>query len=305
MSATSPGMSTNNGPTPERILHRLDWQVIRRLDGLLQGDYRTLFYGHGLDFTDLREYHEQDDIRHIDWNVTARMNNLYVRQYVEDREITSWFLVDRSPSMGFGPVERPKEMVLIDLVATLARLLTRNGNRVGAILYNNRIERTIPPRGGRNQVLRLTRDLLRKTDTPLKTMTDLKVLFDAGLNSFKRRSLVFVISDFISEPGWQRSLSLLNRRHELIGIRLWDPREVELPNAGLIVVEDSETGEQLFVETSNPEFRRRFFEAAERRETTLKENLNRAGVDLFAISTEEDLVSAIVRMAALRKKRRR
>jgi uncharacterized protein (DUF58 family) len=133
----------------------------------------------------------------------------------------------------------------------------------------------------------------------------LNVLLNAGLSTFKRRSLVFVISDFISEPGWQRPLSLLNRRHELIGIHLWDPREVELPNAGLIVVQDSETGEQIHVDTSNPEFRRRFLKAAERREATLKENLKRAGVDLFAISTEEDLVSAIVRMAALRKKRKR
>jgi uncharacterized protein (DUF58 family) len=303
MSATAATTATINAPTPERILQRLDWQVIRRLDGLLQGDYRTLFYGAGLDFSDLREYQLQDDIRHIDWNVTARMNSLYVRQYVEDREITSWFLLDLSPSMRFGPVERPKEMVLLDLVTTLARLLTRNGNRVGAILFNNRIEGTIPPRGGRNHVLRLIRELLRETTTPIKMMTDLKVLLDAGLNTFKRRSLIFVISDFISEPGWQRPLSLLNRRHELIGIRLWDPREVELPNAGLIVVEDSETGEQLYVDTSNPDFRRRFTAAAERREAALKENLSRAGVDLFAISTTEDLVGAIVRMAALRKKR--
>jgi len=305
MSAIALTPPPHKTPTPERILQRLDWQVIRRLDGLLQGDYRTLFYGDGLDFADLREYQLQDDIRHIDWNVTARMNSPYVRQYVEDREITAWFLLDLSPSMGFGPAERPKEMVLIDLVTTLARLLTRSGNRVGAILYNNRIERTIPPRGSRNQVLRLTRELLREADAPSKTTTDLNVLLNAGLNTFKRRSLVFVISDFISEPGWQRPLSLLNRRHELIGIRLWDPREVELPSAGVIVVEDAETGEQLFVDTSNPEFRRRFLEAAERREGALKENLKRAGADLFAISTEEDLTGAIVRMAALRKKRRR
>jgi uncharacterized protein (DUF58 family) len=296
--ATSP-------PTPERILQRLDWQVIRRLDGLLQGDYRTLFYGIGVDFADLREYQAQDDIRHIDWNVTARMNTPYVRQYVEDRDITAWFLLDISPSMGFGPVEHPKEQVLADFVATLARLLTRNGNRVGAILYNNRIERTIPPRSGRNQVLRLIRDVLRKTAPPAGVTTDLNTLLHAGLNTLKRRSLVFLISDFISEAGWERPLTLLNRRHELIAVRLWDPREVELPNAGWIVVEDSETGEQLQVDTGDHVFRRRFFEAAQRREATLQENLIQAGVDLFSISTEEDLVPAIVRMATLRKRRRR
>ena len=305
MNATLPAASAKSGLLPEQILHRLDWRVIRRLDGLLQGDYRTLFYGDGLDFADLREYQVEDDIRHIDWNVTARMNSLYVRQYVEERDVTAWFLLDLSPSMGFGPLERPKETVLIDLATTLARLLTRNGNRVGAILYKNRVERTIPPRGGRNQVLRLTRELLREMEKPGKAMTDLGVLLKAGLNTFKKRSLVFVISDFISQPGWERQLSLLNQRHELIGIRLWDAREVALPDAGLIVMEDAETGEQLYVDTGHPEFRKRFFEAAQRREAALKQTLKQAGVDLFSMSTEEDLVSAIVHMAALRKKRRR
>ena len=297
--------ATSSRATPERLLHQLEWRVIRRLDGLLQGDYRTLFYGTGTDFADLREYEPRDDIRHIDWNVTARMNSPYVRQYVEDRDITAWFLLDLSPSMGFGPAERPKELVLTDFVATLARLLTRSGNRIGAILYNNRIERTIPPRSGRNQVLRLMRDLLRESSAPTGATTDLNELLNAGLNTLKRRSLVFVISDFISETGWERPLALLKRRHELIAIRLYDPRETELPNAGMIVIEDAETGEQLMVDTSNPIFRRRFQEASQRREATLKENTRRVGVDLFAISTEEDLVSAIVRMAALRKKRRR
>lgn len=290
--------------TPERILHRLDWRVIRRLDGLLQGDYRTLFYGDGLDFADLREYQLEDDIRHIDWNVTARTNSLHVRQYVEDREITAWFLLDVSPSMAFGPAHRPKQRVLIDLVTTFARLLTRSGNRVGAIIYNNRIERTIPPRTGKNQVLRLARELLRQSEAPAKSTSDLNVLLNAALNTFKRRSLLFIVSDFISEPGWERPLSILNRRHELVAMRLWDPRELELPDAGMIVVEDAETGEHLYVDTSNPAFRRRFLQAAQRREEELKETIRRSGAELFTVSTEEDLVRAIVRMAALRKKRR-
>lgn len=291
--------------TPERLLRQLEWRVIRRLDGLLQGDYRTLFYGTGTDFADLREYEPRDDIRHIDWNVTARMNSPYVRQYVEDRDITAWFLLDLSPSMGFGPLTRPKELVLTGFVATLAQLLIRSGNRIGAILYNNRIERTIPPRSGRNQVLRLMQALLRKGEAPAGTTTDLNELLYAGLNTFKRRSLVFVISDFHSEAGWERPLALLGRRHELIAVRLYDPRETELPDAGMLVVEDAETGEQLMVDTSNATFRRRFQEVARRREAVLKENVRRAGVALFAISTEEDLVGAIVRMAALRKGRRR
>src|SRR5262245_31644338 len=168
-------MSTQtSASTPERILQRLDWQVIRRLDGLLQGDYRSLFYGYGVDFADLREYQPEDDIRYIDWNVTARMDTPYVRQYVEDREITAWFLLDLSPSMDFGQIESLKRTVLIDFVTTFARLLTRHGNRIGAIFYGSRVERTIPARGGRLQVLRLVNDLLKQprlAQTPFTNLT--------------------------------------------------------------------------------------------------------------------------------------
>src|SRR5258706_10793734 len=162
-----------SAPTPERILQRLDWQVIRRLDGLLQGDYRSLFYGYGLDFADLREYQPEDDVRYIDWNVTARMDTPYVRQYVEDREISAWFLLDLSPSVDFGTLVRQKRAVLIDLVTTMARLLTRHGNRVGAILYGSHVERTIPARGGRIQVLRLANDLLKHPPLARAPFTDL------------------------------------------------------------------------------------------------------------------------------------
>src|SRR5512146_2138838 len=153
---TSEGMQTpEHAQTPERILQRLDWQVIRRLDGLLQGDYRSLFYGFDVDFADLREYQPEDDVRYIDWNVTARMNTPYVRQYTEDREITAWFLLDLSPSMDFRGIQSLKRSVLIDFVATFARLLTRHGNRVGAVFYGRRVEHTIPPTSGKVQVLRL------------------------------------------------------------------------------------------------------------------------------------------------------
>jgi len=305
MSETKVSAAANSAATPEQILHRLDWHVIRRLDGLLQGDYRTLFYGVGLDLADLREYQPPDDIRHIDWNVTARMNSPYVRQFVEDRELTSWFLLDLSPSMGFGLIDRSKKMVLVDFAATLARLLTRSGNRVGAILFNNQINRIIPPRSGKIQVLRLVKDLLREDDKIGGDETDLKVLLGAALNSFKRRSLVFLISDFFSLPGWERPLTLLNQHHEVIVVRLYDSREHELPDAGIMIVEDAETGEQLTVDTSNPEFRHRFKEIHERREIMLKESLKRAGTDLFTISTEDNLVKAILRLANLRKMRRK
>jgi uncharacterized protein (DUF58 family) len=291
--------------TPERILQRLDWKVVRRLDGLLQGDYRSLFYGYGVDFADLREYQPQDDIRYIDWNVTARMDTPYVRQYMEDREVTAWFLLDLSPSVDFGSLQSLKRSVLIDFVTTIARLLTRHGNRVGAMFYSSRIERTIPARGGRIQVLRLVNELLRQPQLPRAPFTNLTPLFEAALNTLKTRSLVFIVSDFICEPGWERALSLLNRRHEVLAIRLWDPREVELPDIGPVLMEDSETGEQLYVDTHDRRFRLRFAEAGRRRQAELEQTFKRAGVDALSLSTEEDLVRAIVRFATLRQQRRR
>ncbi|CAA9558459.1 MAG: hypothetical protein PA3071 [uncultured Thermomicrobiales bacterium] len=293
-----------SAPTPEAVLQRLDWQVVRRLDGLLQGDYRSLFYGHGLDFADLREYQPEDDIRHIDWNVTARMNAPHVRQYVEDREITGWFLLDLSPSMDFGAVQSLKRTVLIDLATTLARVLTRGGNRVGALLYGNRVERTIPPRGGRAQVLRLVNEILQQPQLPRAPFTDLAPLLEAGLHTIRKRSLLVIVSDFIGAPGWERPLRQLRRRHEVLAVRLWDPREVELPDIGPIIMEDAETGEQLWVDTRDKKFRQRFHEAARRREAALHDSFSRAGIDTMSLSTEEDLVRAIVRFAARRKHRK-
>ena len=292
-------------PTPERILQRLDWKVIRRLDGLLQGDYRSLFYGYGVDFADLREYQPEDDVRYIDWNVTARMNTPYIRQYVEDREITAWFLLDLSPSVDFGGSQNLKRTVLIDFVTTVARLLTRHGNRVGAMFYDSKIECTIPARGGRIQVLRLVNDLLKQQPLHRAPFTDLSPLIQGGLYAIKRRALVFIISDFISAPGWERPLSLLNQRHEVLAVRLWDPREVEMPDIGPVVMEDAETGEQLYVDTHDRGFRTRFTEAARKREAAINDVFKRTGVDVLSLSTEEDLVRAMVRFAGLRRQRRK
>jgi uncharacterized protein (DUF58 family) len=290
---------------PERLLQRLDWHVIRRLDGLLQGDYRSLFQGQGVDLANLREYQPGDDVRYIDWNVTARVDVPYVRQYTEDREVTAWFLLDLSPSVDYGTVgeDRQKRTVLIEFVTTIARLLTRHGNRVGAVLYGERVERTIPARGGRDQVLRLARDLMAHPRLPRSALTDLAPLLDRG-RSIPRRSMVFILSDFLGVPGWERSLSLLNRRHEVLVVRLLDPREVALPDAGPMILEDAETGEQLYVDTSDRGFRERFKAAADRREATLRTAFRQCGVDAVSISTDDDLVRAIVRIARERRARR-
>ena len=270
----------------------------------MQGDYRSLFYGYGVDFADLREYQPQDDIRYIDWNVTARMDTPYIRQYTEDREISAWFLLDLSPSVDFGTMGNQKRTMLIDFVATMSRVLTKHGNRIGAMFYGSKIEHTIPARGGRMQVLRLVNDLLKYPRLPRAPFTDLTPLLRGGLNAIKKRSLVFVISDFICEPGWERPLKLLNQRHEVLVVRLWDKNEVELPDVGTVIIEDAETGEQLYVDTHDKGFRRRFQEAALRREADLTEAFKRSGVDALSLSTGEDLVRAIVRFAKMRQQRR-
>jgi uncharacterized protein (DUF58 family) len=275
--------------------------VIRPLDGILQGDYRSLFYGYGLDLADLREYQPGDDIRYIDWNVTARLDTPYIRQYHEDREIAAWFLLDLSPSVDFGTVNSLKRDGLIDFVTVLARLLTRHGNRVGAILYDNRVERVIPASGGRLHVLRLINDLLRQPRLTAAPLTDLNVLIETGFRMIRRRSLVFIISDFISAPGWEKPLALLNRKHEVLAVRLWDPSENELPDVGLVLMQDAETGEQAWVDTHESRFRRRFTEIVQRRQANLDAAFRSADVDVLALSTEDDLVRAIVQFAAQRK----
>ena len=290
--------------TPESILQRLDWQVIRPLDGILQGDYRSLFYGFGLDLADLREYQPGDDIRHIDWNVAARLGTPYVRQFIEDREIAAWFLLDLSPSVDFGTAHSLKRDCLMEVVAVLARLLTRRGNRTGAILYDRQIERVIPARGGRLHVLRLIHDLLRQPSLPAAPFTDLGVLLEAALRMIRRRSLIFIVSDFISVPGWEGALRLLSRRHEVLAVRLWDPCEKELPDMGLVLMQDAETGEQLWVDTGDRRFRQRYSEAAQQRQAVLDTALRRARVDVLSLSTEDDLVRVIVQFAARRKQQK-
>ncbi len=289
---------------PEDRLRRLEWTVLRRLDGWLQGDYRTIFRGQGLDLADIREYVAGDDVRHIDWNVTARMDSPYVREYHEDREITAQFLLDVSPSVDFGTAAALKRDLLIDFAAVLSRLLTRHGNRVGAVVYGNGVERVIPARSGRMQVLRLINELQRRPRLERAPATALADLLDTALRSIRRRSLVFVISDFFSTPGWERPLNQLSRRHETLAIRLVDPREREIPEIGMVVMNDAETGEHLWIDTSDRKFRRRFEDVVKRREAALAETFRRAGVDVLELDTETDLVRSVVRFANMRKLRR-
>lgn len=287
----------------EHVLRRLEWTVLRRLDGLLQGDYRTLMRGTGMDLADLREYQHHDDVRHIDWNVTARLQSPHVRVFTEDREMASWFLLDLSPSVDFGSGNQRKSQVSSEFVAVLARVLTRHGNRVGAMLYGTGVDAVLPARGGRAHVLRLLHSMQARPEPTGTAPTRLDDLLRSAARFLRRRSTVFVVSDFISEPGWEKTLGQLAQRHEVVAVRLLDPLELELPDLGLIPIRDAETGEQLLVDTHDAGFRKRFARIAAQREADLRQALAQAGVDTLELATDGDLVDAIMRFTELRKRR--
>lgn len=289
---------------PEAVLRRIEWTVVRRLDGLLQGDYRTLFHGHGLDLAEVREYQVGDDVRTMDWNVTARTGVPHVRQYLEEREITAWFLLDLSPSVDFGTARALKRTMLVDLVAILARLLTRGANRFGAVLSSGETERVVPAGTGRQQVLQLVRALQEAPRLRRAPLTDLGGLLAKADRTIRRRSLVVVVSDFISVPGWNAPLAALSRRHEVLAVRLVDPAERELPDIGAVLMEDAETGEQLFVDTHDAGFRRRFADAGRCREAELAAVFRRCGVDCLVHSTSDDPVLSLLAFATMRRRRR-
>ena len=290
-------------PTPEAVLRRLDLKIARRLEGLLQGDHKSLFRGSGLDLADLREYQYHDDVRHMDWNVTARLQIPHVREFLEDREITAWFLLDMSPSIDFQSVSVSKRAVLAEFTTLMCRFLAGKGNRAGALLFSGAVERMIPARGGRQQFLVLLDALTRYRNPKHAKGTDLKRVLADAARMIRRRSLVLIVSDFISAPGWEKPLSQLASRHDVIAVRLTDPLETRLPDLGLLTFQDAENGDQLFVDTHDKGFRARFAAAAQARDHELMMAFQGAGVDALELSTEDDVADAVLRFADMRRLR--
>jgi uncharacterized protein (DUF58 family) len=331
-----PEGQTPEGQTPERLLLRLEWRVVRRLEGRLGGGYRTVQRGGGTDLAGLRAYTEGDDARHIDWNVTARMNEPQLRVFNEERELTVWLVLDRSASMTVGRPGRGKHDVLSGLAVLLARLFSRGGNKVGALLYDNGELRTLPPGTGRRHVLQLAARLAEdhpraKARAPVRGLrrkgagqgsrarggerestaasgkaqpTDLSAMLDAVGRLARRRSLIVVISDFIGEGDWERSLLRLGPRHEVAALRVTDAADDELPEAGLVVVEDAETGEQLVIDSSDPLLRARLRDAVEARQAGLTAGMRRAGVPVHRVGTEADLAAVLVDVISSTRRRR-
>ena len=299
---------------PDRLLARLEWRVVRRLDGQLAGGYRTAHRGTGTDLVGLREYTEGDDARHIDWNVTARLNEPQLRVFTEDRELTVWLVLDRSASMTVGGPERGKHDVLSELALVLARLFGRGGTRVGALLYDTGVVRIVPAGTGRRHALRIGAELARPAGGalgvgqysvgPYRGTTDLAAMLDAAAKLARRRALIVVISDFIGDGDWGRSLLRLTPRHEVVALRVTDAADDELPDAGLVVVEDAETGEQLVIDSGDPLLRARLRAGVEERDTRLAAGMRRAGVPLHRIGTDADLATALIEVITSTRRRR-
>jgi uncharacterized protein (DUF58 family) len=303
---------TTPSPSPvptatERLLLRLEWQVLRRLEGRVAGGYRTAQRGPGTDLAGLRAYVEGDDARHIDWNVTARLNEPLLRVFNEDRELTVWLVLDRSASMTVGPPGRGKHDVLSELAVVLARMFGRGGNQVGALLYDNGTVRTVPPGSGRRHVLHIAAELGRARPAKARShrgTTDLAAMLDTVAKLARRRSLIIVISDFIGDGDWERSLLRLGPRHEVVALRIVDAADDELPDAGLVVVEDAETGEQLVVDSGDPLLRARLRGAVEQRDASLAAGMRRAGVPVHRVDTTADLATTLIEVVASTRRRR-
>jgi uncharacterized protein (DUF58 family) len=307
--------ATSDTPPPWRADEQLEWAVVKRLDGILQGDWRSLFRGHGLDLAELREYQHHDDVRRIDWHVTARMNQPYVREYLEDREAAAWFVLDLSASVDFGTRAR-KRSVAADLTGVLASALTRKGHRVGALLYGSGVESTLPARQGRRHVMELMHRIEQRpaltvvrggaanaADKKHQGLTQLDTLLKASQQAIKGRSAVFVISDFISAPGWQAPMARLVSRHDVIAVRIVDPAEREMPDVGLVPLMDAETGDTVMVDTGSASFRKRYAELSAVREQGVRESLAEVGVDTLEITTDEDMAQALLRFVRARRTR--
>src|SRR3984885_8715854 len=289
----------------DRLLLRLEWRVLRRAAGRIQGGYRTPYRGSGMDFAGLREYVETDDARHIDWNATARLNAPQVREFTEERDLTVWLVLDRSASMAAGAPGRGKHDVLAELALILARLFGRGGNRIGAVLHDGATARVVPPGTGRGHALRIGYELDRASETtPVASTTDFAAMLDATATLARRRSLIIVVSDFIGTGEWDRQLLRLIHRHEVVALRVMDASDDELPDAGLIVVEDAETGEQLIVDSSDPLFRARYRAGVDDRDSALAQTMRRANVPLHRIDTDRDVVEALVEVVSSTRWRR-
>ncbi|GIW24780.1 DUF58 domain-containing protein [Meiothermus sp.] len=305
---------------PAELLRKLEFRVLKRLDGFLFGDYTGFFYGPSLDLAEVREYQPGDEVRRIDWNVTARTGKIHIRQYREEKEVTVWLVVDLSASMRFGTRRVLKLEEALEFVGTAAAIVARHGDKVGVIGFSEAGMRVVPPGTGRRQALRILHELYgllalgqEATASQTKPSRAMHASLEQALEhiakTLKRRTLLFVVSDFLNprpeqEPPWARGLRRLAYRHDVVAVRIFDPAEKELPRAGELRLRDPESGEEVWIDTSDPRVRRAHAALVQAREAMLERTLRAAQVDVLSLSTAQEIVEPLLKFTLRRRGRR-
>jgi uncharacterized protein (DUF58 family) len=284
-----------------RKIRYIEIHTRKAVNDVLAGEYESVFKGRGMEFDEVREYAPGDEIRTIDWNVTARTGRPYVKRFVEERELTVMFLVDLSASGAFGSVEKTKNEVAAELCALLAFSAIQNNDKAGLIVFTDAVELYVPPKKGTSHVLRLIRDLL--DFKPRQARTDLAGALDYLGRVTHKRCVVFLVSDFQGE-GYEKPLRVLGKRHDLIALSITDPREKAMPDVGLIELEDAETGEVVLIDTGSPALRRRYEALGRERADRLRESFRAMGVDHAEVTTGRDYVRDLIGFFRTRERRR-
>ena len=259
---------------------------------IFAGEYHSAFKGRGMTFSEVREYQYGDDIRNIDWNVTARHNRPYVKIFEEERELTVMLMIDVSASRNFGTISKLKKNQIAEIAAVLAFSAIQNNDKIGVIFFSDKIEKFIPPKKGRTHILHIIRELI--DFYPEDKQTDIEQALEYMTNSIKKRCTCFVISDFIDEHDFAHALAIANRKHDVVALRVYDPRENQLPPVGMMYLRDAETGEQMWVDTSDKKLREAYEKYAFVREKELDAIFKRSGVDVANIRSDEDYVRALI-----------
>ena len=259
---------------------------------IFAGEYHSAFKGRGMTFSEVREYQYGDDIRNIDWNVTARHNRPYVKIFEEERELTVMLMIDVSASRNFGTISKLKKNQITEIAAVLAFSAIQNNDKIGVIFFSDKIEKFIPPKKGRTHILHIIRELI--DFYPEDKQTAIEQALEYMTNSIKKRCTCFVISDFIDEHDFAHALAIANRKHDVVALRVYDPRENQLPPVGMMYLRDAETGEQMWVDTSDKKLREAYEKYAFVREKELDAIFKRSGVDVANIRSDEDYVRALI-----------
>ena len=288
---------------PKEILkkvRRIEITTRSVVNDVFAGEYHSVFKGRGMDFSEVREYSIGDDVRTIDWNVTARMNHPFVKVFEEERELTVMLMVDASSSGEFGTVNQMKGEIAIEICALLAFSAIKNNDKVGLIIFTDKVEKFVPPKKGKTHVLRVIRELFYHE--PRSSQTDIREALEYLNRIATRRSVVFLVSDFMSE-GYEKALQIVNKKHDIAAITVRDPREIDLPNVGFIELEDAETGEIFLLDTGDPAIRENFSSQSSRRQKELEKLFKSMSVDHIAISTDQPYIDPLIRFFRMRAKR--